>query len=66
MHLWEDFRGLFGNYAPKEKTETVVMLYKKNKATVEIAGITGVGGTTVYRYLAEMKRELNISTANNH
>ena len=37
-----------------KKAETAVMLYKEKKTAEEIAGIIGVGRSTVYRYLEAM------------
>ena len=40
--------------------ETAVMLYKEKKSAEEIAGIIGVGRSTVYRYLEALGQKRNL------
>ena len=43
-----------------KKVETAVLLYKETKTAEEIAGILGVGRSTVYRYLEAMEKKRNL------
>lgn len=43
-----------------KKAETAVLLYQQKKSAEEIAGIIGVGRTTVYRYLQEKGQKRNL------